>query len=367
MCLGCINENLRHRKVIQIEKDILNDYSFNETLAPIISYFTIPTDLKRIRKLLSHLPAYKNNKRDDHIYGATRYVANSLGILLNDANANSSIDSPMMTVEKNQAWRVATFHCRCDYDTTLQKRFNIPMFCTVCLCLVFQHDKPSITNCPGCTRNDSWETIGLPCLACRCAAIIFHNPFNNRFYQEMEKWLSYDESDISNEIAQSPKEAQTLNTIHSDDKLLKQHNQSFENAFQEMKHKATTDQTRIIFENLSILQQSIQRIWPKHKRDDENQGDSLTTTSIEQEHMSPKKKLNGSRKLLQEITSRTDNMSCSTRTPLSQINFNCPYTRASEVNGNFSIHASSKRERIRMIKQKKCNIKHNISMQEYNN
>jgi len=137
MCSGCMNENLRHRKVIQIEKDILNDYSSNEALAPIISYLTIPTDLKRICKLLLHLPAYKNNKRDDHIYGATRYVANSLGILLNDANANSSIDSPMTTVEKNLSWRVATLHCRCDYDTTLQKRFNIRTFCTVCLCLVF--------------------------------------------------------------------------------------------------------------------------------------------------------------------------------------------------------------------------------------
>jgi hypothetical protein len=69
----------------------------------------------------------------------------------------------------------------------------------------------------------------------------------------MEKWLSYDESDINNEIAQSPKEAQTLNTIHSDDKLLKQCNQSFEKAHQEMRHKATTDQIRIVFENLSIL------------------------------------------------------------------------------------------------------------------
>jgi hypothetical protein len=182
----------------------------------------------------------------------------------------------------------------------------------------------------------------------------------------MEKWLSYDESDISNEIAQSPKEAQTLNTIHSDDKLLKQRNQSFENAYQEMKHKATADQTHIIFENLSILQQSIRRNWPKHKRDADNQGDSLTTTSIEQEHMSLRKKLNGSRKLLQEIPSRTDNMSCSTWTPHSQIDVNCPCTRVSEVNGNFSIHASSKRERTRMIKQKKCNTKQNPLMQEYN-
>jgi len=118
---------------------------------------------------------------------------------------------------------------------------------------------------------------------------------------------------------------------------------------------------------LSILQQSIRRNWPKHKRDDENKGDSLTTTSIEQEHMSPKKKLNGSRKLLQEIPSRTDIMSYSTRTPLSQMNVNCHHNHASEVNGNLSIYASSKRERTRMIKQKKCNIKHNISMPEYNN
>jgi len=128
MCLGCINENLRHRKVVQIEKDILNDCSSNETLAPIISHLTIPTDLKRIRKLLSE---------DNHIYGATRYVANSLGILLNDANANSSIDSPMTTVEKNQTWRIATFYCRCGYDNTLQKRFNTRAFCTVCLCLIY--------------------------------------------------------------------------------------------------------------------------------------------------------------------------------------------------------------------------------------
>jgi hypothetical protein len=366
MCLGCINENLRHCKVIQIEKDVLNDYSSNETWAPIISYLTIPTDLKRICKLLSHLPAYKNNKRDDHIYGATHYDANSLGILMNDANANSSIDTPMMAMEKKQEWRVATFNCRCDYDTTLQKKFKICTFCTVCSCLVFWHDKPSITSYPVCTRSDSWDTISLPCLAYRCAAIIFWNPFHSRFYREMETWLSYDDSDISNEIAQTPKEAQTLNTTHSDDKLLKQCSQSFESAYQEMKHKATTDQTRIVFGNLSILQQSIQRNWPRHKTDADNQIDSLTNTSIEQEHMSPKKKLNGSRKLLQELPNRMDSMSCWTRTPLSQIDVNCPSTCTSEFNGKFNIHASSKRERTRMIKQKICSIKQKTSMQGYN-
>jgi hypothetical protein len=32
--------------------------------------------------------------------------------------------------------------------------------------------------------------IGLPCLACRCAAIVFHNPFQKRFYQQLEHWLN---------------------------------------------------------------------------------------------------------------------------------------------------------------------------------
>jgi hypothetical protein len=172
----------------------------------------------------------------------------------------------------------------------------------------------------------------------------------------MEQWLSYDDSDFSNEIVQTPKEVQTLNTIHSDNKLLKQRNQSFENAYQEMKHKATTNQTRIVFDNLSILQQSIQSNWPRHKRDADNQINLHNTTSLEQEHMSPKKRLNGSRKLSQEYSNRTDNMSSLTRIPLSQIDINCPSTRLSETTETFNIYASSKRERTRMIKQKKFNI-----------
>ena len=123
MCSGCINECLRYCRVAKIESDILNYVSANEIISPLLQYLTKPTDLKHIRRLLQHLPSCKNNKRD-HIYGATRYIANSLGLLINDTNVSSSIDTPMTTVEKKQTWHVATFCCRCDFDSSLQKRFN---------------------------------------------------------------------------------------------------------------------------------------------------------------------------------------------------------------------------------------------------
>jgi hypothetical protein len=100
MFSGCINECLRHRRVAQIENDILNDVSANEIISPLLQYLTEPTDLKHIHRILQHLPSCKNTERDDHIYGATRYIANSLGLLINDTNASSSIDTPMTAVEE---------------------------------------------------------------------------------------------------------------------------------------------------------------------------------------------------------------------------------------------------------------------------
>jgi hypothetical protein len=37
-----------------------------------------------------------------------------------------------------------------------------------------------------------------PCLACRCAVIVYRNPFHNTFYQQLEQWLSCKETDINN-------------------------------------------------------------------------------------------------------------------------------------------------------------------------
>jgi hypothetical protein len=62
MCSGCINECLRHRRVAQIESDILHDFSAKEIISPLLQYLTKPTDLKHICKLLQHLPSCKKNK-----------------------------------------------------------------------------------------------------------------------------------------------------------------------------------------------------------------------------------------------------------------------------------------------------------------
>jgi len=42
MCSGCVNESLRHRRISQIEHDILIDTSSNSILAPILDWTSMP-------------------------------------------------------------------------------------------------------------------------------------------------------------------------------------------------------------------------------------------------------------------------------------------------------------------------------------
>ncbi len=41
-CSGCVNESLRHRRISQIEHDILIDTSSNSILAPILDWTSMP-------------------------------------------------------------------------------------------------------------------------------------------------------------------------------------------------------------------------------------------------------------------------------------------------------------------------------------
>jgi len=56
-----------------------------------------------------------------------------------------------------------------------------------------------------------------------------------------------------------------------------------------MKNRASTEQTQFIFENLSILQRSIQINCSTLKRDSASQDDSTATPALEEENISPKK------------------------------------------------------------------------------
>jgi hypothetical protein len=63
--------------------------------------------------------------------------------------------------------------------------------------------------------------------------------------------------------------------------LLRWRNQSFEDSFQEIRSKAMPQQARIVFENLSVLQQSIQNDWALPKRPHHEDVSTLTQSTNE--------------------------------------------------------------------------------------
>ena len=103
MCSGCITESLRHKKNLQLEHELLQDSSSNTILAQIPVLLLTGTTLKQFRRTLQHLPTLANKKRDDPIYGAARYLANSIGFFINDATSQESLDAPM-TAAKNKTY-----------------------------------------------------------------------------------------------------------------------------------------------------------------------------------------------------------------------------------------------------------------------
>jgi len=54
---------------------------------------------------------------------------------------------------------------------------------------------------------------------------------------------------------------------NSEKDMLRQWNHTFERSYQETKQKAMPERTRVIFENLSLLQKSVQYNWSSQKRD----------------------------------------------------------------------------------------------------
>lgn len=65
------------------------------------------------------LPTFSAKSRDDFIFGAARYLANTLGMLIQNTPSSNLIDPPLTNVEGKQAWRKATFLCRCTENNTV--------------------------------------------------------------------------------------------------------------------------------------------------------------------------------------------------------------------------------------------------------
>ena len=127
-------------------------------------------------------------KWDDHLSGATRYLTHTMSFHMTDSISHDIIDAPLQMAQRFDICRQAKFHCKCCPNITNveQTSFGNRGFCKRCSFLVYRTNISHVTRCPGCNINDSWETIGHPCLACQVATIVHRNPFQARYEAQIQ-------------------------------------------------------------------------------------------------------------------------------------------------------------------------------------
>jgi hypothetical protein len=188
ICSGCTIEMAKHRKVLSLENELLQLSIANQYLAPLLEYRYKVITIKESRKILSCLPTFERDLTDNSIFGAARYMANTLGIKVHNSPSSSLIDTPMTDTETRQMWRKASFFCRCQGNITTTT-FEVRSFCNSCSCLIPLTTTLSNKICIGCNINEKWEYVWSPCLACQFASIVFRNPFANWFQRLIDTWL----------------------------------------------------------------------------------------------------------------------------------------------------------------------------------
>ncbi len=85
----------------------------------MLQYLTEPISIKNFWKLLKHLLTMNCKKHDDSIYGAARYLANTLGIQIEN-NTYGTIDEVMSSSQIQEKWHQAAFSCKCLMHHTQQ-------------------------------------------------------------------------------------------------------------------------------------------------------------------------------------------------------------------------------------------------------
>jgi len=188
MCSGCIAEASKQRENKKLEIEMIKSSASNDILSPLLQYRLKQTDIKTFRRMLTHLPSFANLSRDDLIFGAAKYLANTLGILLQNNAAFHMLDEALTPSQYRQLWRKATFLCRCLTPNTV--RYGVRSFCLICSYLApYPENISHITSCPACNVGTAWELLGSPCLACQFASIVFQNPFASRYESLIHTWL----------------------------------------------------------------------------------------------------------------------------------------------------------------------------------
>ena len=321
-CSGCLHENLRHRKVERLENELLEDMSANTLLAPILNYVQRPITLKAFRGLFQHLPSMHVHKRDDHIYGAARYLANSFGIIISDMNADDSLDPLLTPSATNEIWRQAKFHCQCDPSGRQQQEIGKRAFCSTCSYLIFHEEaNPLETLCRSCSTNEAWQTNMNPCLACQLATIVYRCPFRQRFTKQLDYWLSNEDTDSARETASPPTprmSCATTTPLSNHDMLLRR-TRAIEQSYSDIKSRGSVEQTRYVFENLSLLRNDIHSNCSNLKRDFTSHTSNSLASELTDENLSPRKRGSLNRQLFNE---QPRSMKLISRPPLLPIDMN---------------------------------------------
>lgn len=355
MCAGCMSESIRHKKTKQIEMDLLHNMAANDTMAPLMDGVDNPISLRQLRTILTHLPTLQNtHKRDDHIYGATRYTANTLGLKLDSTCTSENVDPSPTDKERKTIWRMANFQCRCQPENRSCHQFGVRNFCRSCQYPIYYTQTSHLPVCPVCLHNDPWQHNGDPCLACKVAAIVYRNPFQDRLQQQMELWLHQDYSDNDTDV-ELDRHDHTLphhcipNTqqVFSDEQLLNKRNKMFYQTFAEIRSRATPRQSKTVLEGLSALHHSIRQNGraPNDDHDPTNLNEPLDSSA-------PSRTTNAPRTLNKLAGPPTRS---SPRLPLQSIDTNSmdSITTTIESIKYIGIHKRYRAERIQMHRKQK--------------
>ena len=73
---------------MKIKNEILHDNSSNKVIAPILQHIEVPISLQKLWRIVQYLPTFTGKKRDDHIFGAAQYIANTVGVSILDAHSS---------------------------------------------------------------------------------------------------------------------------------------------------------------------------------------------------------------------------------------------------------------------------------------
>jgi len=262
ICSGCYIETSKHRRVKQLENEILHLLADNNTLSPLVQAKTHCISIQQFRKILECLPTFANKSRDDIIFGAAKYVANTIGVKITQGHKTSTftLDESLSITAVNELWRQAAFFCRCSESNPIT--YGIRCFCQSCSYLIRRVPDPC-NICPSCNIYESWERSDAPCLSCQLASIVYRNPFEERFDILVNTWLptgEFSESGSEDSRIQLPSSYRAhgqQNITH--DELFHLRCSFLDESIASIKAKSSHAQNQSVFKELTNLKTTLRK------------------------------------------------------------------------------------------------------------